>query len=207
MYVKKAGGYAYAEAEPTPYFKGLLDTYSPETFPGSRWRYWRAVLDLKLCEECRSHHGKIYSVSEMLDVEPPLHEHCRCAILPMEAIMPGGATKDGENGADYWLIHYGKLPDYYIADEDLRSLGWKNGKPPKRFAPGKMYFGGVYENDDGHLPSFPGRIWYEADINYYEGRRNQHRIVFSNDGLIFVTYDHYQTFYEIYTGGSEWTNE
>lgn len=178
MYVKRAGGYAYAEANLTPCFKGLLDTYSPETFPGSRWRYWRAVLDLKLCEECRSHHGKIYSVSEMPDVEPPLHEHCRCAILPMEAIMPGRATKDGENGADYWLIHYGKLPDYYISKEELFELGWKGSKTVASKAPGKMVFGGIYKNDDGHLPSVPGRVWYEADINYYEGRRNQHRIFF-----------------------------
>lgn len=41
------------------------------------------------------------------------------------------------------------------------------------------------------------RIWYEADINYTGGFRNGHRIVYSNDGLIFVTYDHYNTFYEI----------
>lgn len=46
-------------------------------------------------------------------------------------------------------------------------------------------------------PSAPGRVWYEADINYYEGQRNRHRIVWSNDGLIFITYDHYHTFYEI----------
>ncbi len=164
MYIKKVGRYVYVETWPGSHKKGLLDTYLPETFRSSRWKYWRAVLDFKLCEKCRSHHGKIYSVNEIPDVEPPLHERCRCAILPMEAIMPGCATKNGENGADYWLTHYGTLPDYYIADEDLRLLGWKNGKPPKRFAPGKMYFGGVYENDDGHLPSAPGRIWYEADI-------------------------------------------
>lgn len=42
-----------------------------------------------------------------------------------------------------------------------------------------------------------GRIWYEADLNYYEGRRNGHRLLFSNDGLFFVTYDHYKTFYEL----------
>lgn len=207
MYVKKAGGYTYAEAEHTPYFKGLLDTYVPETFQSFRWMYWRAVLDFKLCEKCRSHYGKIYSVHEIPDVEPPLHERCRCAILPMETIMPGGATKDGKNGADYWLVHYGKLPDYYISKEDLYALGWKSSKTIASAAPGKMVLGGVYENEDGHLPSAPGRVWYEADINYYEGRRNQHRILFSNDGLIFVTYDHYQTFYEVYVGGSEWTSE
>jgi len=54
-----------------------------------------------------------------------------------------------------------------------------------------------YYNDDGHLPGAPGRIWYEADINYKTGKRNTQRIVWSNDGLIFVTYDHYETFYEI----------
>lgn len=50
---------------------------------------------------------------------------------------------------------------------------------------------------NGHLPSAPGRIWYEADINYYEGYRGNDRILFSNDGLIFVTYDHYKTFLSI----------
>ena len=203
MYVKKPGGYAYTEAWPIPQFKGLLDMYFPETFQNSRWKYWKAILDLKLCGECRSHHGKIYSANEIPDMKPPLHVMCRCEILPMEAIMPGKATKDGENGADYWLTHYGKLPDYYISKEELIELGWKGSKTIASKAPGKMYFGGIYNNDDGHLPSAPGRIWYEADINYYEGRRNRHRILFSNDGLIFVTYDHYQTFYEVYTGGSE----
>ena len=43
----------------------------------------------------------------------------------------------------------------------------------------------------------PDRIWYEADINYTNGYRNRQRVVFSNDGLIFVTYDHYDTFMEV----------
>lgn len=60
-----------------------------------------------------------------------------------------------------------------------------------------MMYGGIYDNDNGKLPSSLRRIWYEADINYYEGRRNGHRIYFSNDGLIFVSYDHAETFYEI----------
>ena len=56
---------------------------------------------------------------------------------------------------------------------------------------------GRYYNTNSHLPDAPGRTWYEADINYYDGRRNRHRVLWSNDGLIFVTYDHYLTFYEI----------
>ena len=56
---------------------------------------------------------------------------------------------------------------------------------------------GVYKNRNSHLPKTDGRIWYEADINYQSGFRNSQRIFFSNDGLIFVTYDHYKTFFEI----------
>lgn len=60
-----------------------------------------------------------------------------------------------------------------------------------------MYGGDIYYNDDRKLPDKPGRIWHEADINYSIGRRNSHRILWSNDGLIFVTYNHYLTFFEI----------
>lgn len=63
--------------------------------------------------------------------------------------------------------------------------------------PGKMIGGDVYDNDDFKLPSAPGRVWHEADINYVSGKRNRQRVLYSNDGLIFATYDHYQTFYEI----------
>ena len=201
MYIKKTCGYVISESGDSLLKKGLLDIYVPETHKSVLWKYWRAILDPKLCLDCLNHHGKVYAMDEIPDIEPPLHENCRCAILPMEAITPGGATKDGENGADYWLINLGKLPDYYIFKEELHALGWKSGKSVASKAPGKMVFGGIYENDAGHLPSAPGRIWYEADINYYEGRRNKHRILFSNDGLIFVTYDHYLTFYELTLGG------
>ena len=201
MYIKKICGCVLRESCDSFLTKGLLDIYIPETHKSMLWKYWRAILDPKLCLDCLSHHGQIYTMDEIPDVEPPLHENCRCAILPMEAITPGGATQDGENGADYWLANYGRLPDYYISDSELRALKWENGKPIRRFAPGKMYFGGIYYNNDGLLPSAPGRIWYEADINYHEGRRNRHRILFSNDGLIFVTYDHYLTFYELTLGG------
>lgn len=55
----------------------------------------------------------------------------------------------------------------------------------------------IYRNDDGHLPDIAGRIWYEADINYVSGFRGVERILYSNDGLIFITRDHYNTFIEI----------
>ena len=62
-----------------------------------------------------------------------------------------------------------------------------------------MLVKGIYKNKDGHLPEEPDRIWFEADINYNPlmGYRGVDRIIFSNDGLVFVTYDHYRTFVEI----------
>ena len=201
MYIKKTCGCVLTETYDSPRLKGLLDIYIPETHKSTIWKYWRAILDPKLCLDCLSHHGKVYAMDELPDVEPPLHENCRCAILPMDAITPGGATKDGENGADYWLVRDGELPDYYISKSELEKSGWKRGRSPQKWAPGKMVFGGIYQNKNNHIPSIPGRIWYEADINYYDGMRNGHRILFSNDGLFFVTYDHYLSCYEIAAGG------
>lgn len=115
----------------------------------------------------------------------------------MAAVYAGDGTKSGQDGADWWLKPYGRLPAYYIAEEEAKQLGWKWGKSPSKFAPGRMITMGVYENRNQHLPQAPGRIWYEADINYYSGRRNRHRVLWSNDGLLFVTYDHYNTFMEM----------
>ena len=199
MYVKNFSGYIPGDSLSVTE-KGLLDTFTPETTQSTLWKYWKAILNPRLCADCKDQHGKIYAVDEMPLVVPPLHENCRCAILPMEAIIPGGATKNGVDGADFWLANRGRLPDYYISEDELRALGWRHGKRIARYAPGKMLFSGVYDNDDGRLPSAPGRIWYEADINYYNGLRNGHRILFSSDGLIFVTYDHYSTFYEVKLG-------
>lgn len=136
-------------------------------------------------------------MDEYIPQEPPLHPFCRCVIEPMRAVEHGEATHDGENGADHTLFTRGILPDYYITREEAIALDWKSSKPLAKYAPGKMLFGGIYYNTERRLPYAPGRVWFEADINYYSGKRNGHRVMFSNDGLIFVTYDHCITFYEI----------
>jgi len=142
-------------------------------------------------------HGKIWASWEVPNPVPPLHPNCRCVIKAMRAVSVGAATKDGQDGADWWLKHNGALPSYYITEGEISALGWRVGKAPAKYAPGKMLTMGIYRNKNRHLPDAPGRIWYEADINYYSGRRNAHRVLWSNDGLLFVTYDHYFTFIEI----------
>ena len=177
--------------------KARDDHFNPITIPSQDYKTWRAVLDFKTCFNCADNHGRIFDINDSTVMLPPLHLYCRCTLEEMEAIAAGSATNNGTDGADYWLKYYGSLPNYYVSRPQLEALGWKYGDRPSKFAPGRMYGGDIYNNDDRKLPYRIGRIWHEADINYTPGRRNQHRIVWSNDGLLFVTYDHYRTFYEI----------
>lgn len=163
-----------------------------------RYLMWKAQLDFRTCVPCKKLHGKIFEVGETITQEPPLHERCRCVIEYLRALLAGTATQNGKDGADWWLRHYGMLPDYYMAKQEAESKGWKSYLSKlDSIAPGMMITKRIFENRNGHLPLAPGRIWYEADINYTGGFRGLERILFSNDRLIFVTYDHYLTFYEI----------
>lgn len=161
---------------------------------------WMSKLLPNSCQYCIEKHGKIFDIS-VLDykLEADAHERCKCVYVPMRTKMVGTATDLGMNGADAYIVYSGHLPDYYIDKETAMNAGWKTAKKKKisSIFPGKMLGGDEYDNDDFKLPSAPGRKWYEADINYSGGKRNRQRIVYSNDGLIFATYDHYQTFYEV----------
>ena len=190
----------HKEVRGTVITKGRLDIFIPSTIPSSNWKHWKAVLDLKTCEDCRSNHGKIYAMNDIPNPMPPLHYFCRCAVEAMRAVKAGMCSYEGENGADWWLWNKGALPDYYIYINDLIALGWQHSKSPVKYAPGKMVYGGIYYNREGLLPDAPGRIWFEADLNYYSGKRNGHRVLWSNDGLMFVTYNHYESFIEVIGG-------
>lgn len=178
-------------------FSNAIRSRNKQLILSTKWKNWKTELDLKTCELCVKMHGKIYPMDMEPVLKPPLHLFCRCQIKAMEAIVAGYATTDGTAGADYWLQEYKKLPPNYIDKTELLETGWSRGKSPADYAAGKMVTMGCYNNFDGHLPAASGRIWHEADINYHGGKRNSQRILWSNDGLIFVTYDHYKTFVEI----------
>jgi len=178
--------------------KDLFSLFYPPTFESTKYRNWISELDLKTCMLCRPKHGKIYSLDDIPEEEPPLHPNCRCKIENMSAATAGTATQDGLDGADLFVMDTGNLPDNYITKREAIDLGWIGRKGNlAEIAPGKMIGGEIYYNDDGHLPQAPGRVWYEADINYSSGYRNRHRLLYSSDGLVFVTYDHYTTFIQI----------
>lgn len=92
-----------------------------------------------------------------------------------------------------------KLPEYSITKTQAKGLGWRTQKGNlAEIAPENMIGGAICKNDDGKLPSAPESEWYEADISYVSGFRSKcDRILYSNDGSIFVTKDHSETFYEI----------
>ena len=101
-----------------------------------------------------------------------------------------------------YIHQYGKLPDNFITKAEARKLGW-NGGSVEPHAPGKCIGGDRFGNYEGLLPDAPGRTWTECDIDTLGGgSRGAKRIVFSNDGLIYYTHDHYESF-ELLYGGNE----
>lgn len=100
-------------------------------------------------------------------------------------------------------IHtYGKLPSNFISKKEAEELGWKQkqGEAGQLHvaAPGMSIGGSRFGNYEGLLPEADGRKYYECDINYVKGNRGAERIVYSNDGLIFYTGDHYESFEQLY---------
>ena len=96
-----------------------------------------------------------------------------------------------------YLKEHGELPDYYITKSEAKSMGWVPSKGNLcEVAPGKAIGGDIWTNRQKSLPTKSGRKYFEADLNYNCGNRNADRVVFSNDGLVFVTHDHYRNFEE-----------
>ncbi len=96
-----------------------------------------------------------------------------------------------------YLKEHGELPEYYITKSEAKSLGWIPSKGNLcEVAPGKAIGGDIWTNRQKSLPTKSGRRYFEADLNYNCGNRNADRVVFSNDGLVFVTFDHYRSFVE-----------
>ena len=97
-------------------------------------------------------------------------------------------------------IHlYGHLPDNYITKREAEALGWDSRAGNLwEVAPGMSIGGSRFGNYEGALPDKEGRKYYECDIDYEGGYRGAKRMIYSDDGLIFYTEDHYESFEELY---------
>ena len=130
---------------------------------------------------------------------------------PTAIIVTGPDTEEeAENllDADGWyysaedvalyLYLYGCLPENFITKNEARELGWEGGSV-EDYAPGCAIGGDKFGNREGLLPKANGRQYYECDIDT-DGKdsRGAKRIVYSNDGLIYYTDDHYESFTLLY---------
>lgn len=112
--------------------------------------------------------------------------HNKSMRAPTPTSLEGVATHVSNNG---------RLPENFITKEQARELGWV----PRRgnlqeVAPGKSIGGDPWQNRRGQLPAAEGRQYFEADLNYSGGYRGDERLIYSNDGLMFYTNDHYRSF-------------
>ena len=124
--------------------------------------------------------------------EPPVDEP---AAEP--ALDENGSYTTKEDLALY--IHtFGHLPPNFITKKDAEKAGWSGGSLEK-VLPGMCIGGDRFGNYEGLLPKAKGRSWTECDVNTLGAKsRGAERIVFSNDGLIYYTADHYDSFEQLY---------
>ena len=121
---------------------------------------------------------------------------------PEPEASPPAVSEDGiydsRDQVALYLHLYGHLPSNYITQKQAKALGWTGGGL-EPYAPGKCRGGDRFGNYEGLLPNAKGRKYYECDIDSLGARRrNAKRIVWSNDGLIYYTPDHYESFELLY---------
>ena len=105
---------------------------------------------------------------------------------------------DTKDEVALYLDTYGHLPDNYITKSEAKKAGW-SGRELESYCPGKCIGGDKFGNREGNLPAKKGRVWYECDIDTLGAKeRGAKRVVYSNDGLIYYTQDHYETFELLY---------
>ena len=107
-------------------------------------------------------------------------------------------TEDGQydtkDEVAAYLTEYGHLPSNYITKKQAQALGWEGGSL-EPYAPGCSIGGDRFGNYEGALPD--GK-YHECDLNTRGAdKRGAERLVYSEDGHIYYTADHYETFEEI----------
>ncbi len=110
-------------------------------------------------------------------------------------------TTEAANDVVASLRTTGKLPPHYVTKANAKSQGWEEGKSVNPHVPGGQLGGDVFKNSTGVLPTAPGRTWFEADIGLSNtitrAKQAGTRLLYSNDGLLYVTPDHYDTVHSI----------
>lgn len=117
-----------------------------------------------------------------------------------ETLEESGSYTSKEDVAAY-IHQFGHLPDNFITKKEAKNAGWVSSKGNlSEAAPGKSIGGDRFGNYEGILPEKEGRQYYECDIDSDGGYRGAKRIIYSDDGLVYYTEDHYETFELLYGG-------
>ena len=112
--------------------------------------------------------------------------------------LPEDGTYSSRDDVALYIHTYGHLPGNFITKKEARELGWSGGSV-EEYAPGKCIGGDHFGNYEGLLPEKSGRSYTECDIDTLgSSGRGAKRIIFSNDGLIYYTDDHYASFTLLY---------
>ena len=115
-----------------------------------------------------------------------------------DALLDRDGSYTSKEDVALYIHQYSCLPNNFITKNEARKLGWKSGSL-ENFAPGKCIGGDRFGNYEGLLPKAPGRTYTECDIDTLGAKsRGAKRIVFSNDGLIYYTENHYESFTLLY---------
>ncbi len=117
---------------------------------------------------------------------------------PSEAKIDEDGTYTSKDDVALYIHTYGHLPKNFVTKSEARAKGWEGGSLEDYF-PGCSIGGDKFGNREGVLPKKNGRTYTECDIDT-KGKKSRgaKRIVFSNDGLIYYTDDHYETFTLLY---------
>lgn len=118
--------------------------------------------------------------------------------LDSPSVSEEGTYTSKEDVAAY-LHEYGHLPSNYLTKKEAKALGWVSSEGNlDEVAPGMSIGGDYFGNYEGTLPEADNRDYHECDIDFDGTYRNSKRIVYSDDGLIYYTEDHYETFELLY---------
>ena len=116
----------------------------------------------------------------------------------VESLIDENGSYTTRDDVALYIHTYGKLPQNFITKKEAQSLGWSGGSL-EPYAPGKCIGGTHFGNYEGKLPEKEGRSYTECDIDTLgQSSRGAKRIIFSNDGLIYYTEDHYSSFTLLY---------
>lgn len=114
------------------------------------------------------------------------------------ALLDEYGTYTSKEDVALYIHTYGRLPDNFITKKEAEKLGWPGGSL-EPYAPGMCIGGSRFGNYEKLLPEANGRTYTECDIDTLgASKRGAKRIVFSNDGLIYYTEDHYESFELLY---------